>query len=352
MFSVQGSEPLSMRKSEIKDALVSSIGSVLSTSEDSKFEQTLEFGAFVCSVEKFDQFNIVKRQFETAGESVYVPFTSAEPSIQMIFSFNGRSFFNRQSDPFMMSPSSHSINFFKGYDCTNLMAEKSKQHDITFRLKKRFYADLIAQHLSSAEDHLPGMIANGKEFNTINQHLPIDAAVSGILGNILECPFHGAMKEAYLREHIRALLTLQLFHFNTVLAGKPLRVENEITPADREKLHAVKEYIDQNFLAPSSLESLSRNFGLNEFKLKNSFKSLFDTSPIRYLQQKRLAYAIELLQETDKTIKEISFAIGYSHPANFTSAFVKTFGKPPQEYRTSSPTFFLREERRLHLSSK
>lgn len=322
-----------MHTSEKKQALVSAIGSALSTAKNSKVDQTLDFGKFTCTVETFDQFDTVIRNFETDGESVYIPFTSSDPSVQMIFSFGGRSFFNKQSDPFMMAPSSHCINFFNEYACTNLMAERSKQHDITFRLRKGFYADLIAQYLSSADEHLPAMIANGKEFNTINQHLPVDAAITGILANIMECPFQGEMRATYLREHIRALLTLQLFHFNPVVTGKTTRIENEITAADREKLYSVKEYIDQNFLTPSSLESLSRTFGLNEFKLKSSFKTLFDTSPIRYLQQKRLAYAIELLQETEKSIKEISFEIGYAHPANFTTAFVKTFGKSPQNYR-------------------
>jgi hypothetical protein len=61
------------------------------------------------------------------------------------------------------------------------------------------------------------MIAQDKEFNTMNQHLPADTAVIGILRNILECPFQGEMRLVYLKEHIRALFTLQLFQFNSVI---------------------------------------------------------------------------------------------------------------------------------------
>jgi AraC-like DNA-binding protein len=324
-----------MNTAEVKAALQSEIGSLLTKGKDGKVNATSDFGSFACSVETYDHFAIVQRNFETNGESLDIPFSCYEPSVQMIFSFDGQSFFNKRFDPFVLGRSSHCLNFFKGFNCTNLLAEKSRQHDLTFRLTKSFYADLIAQHLSSSEDRLPSMIANEKEFNTINHHIPLDAGVLGILRNILDCPFQGKMKKAFLREHIRALLTLQLFHFDSVVGGKPPKVDSKITQRDKEILHAIKEYIDANFLDPNSLENLSRHFGLNEFKLKHGFKVLFDTSPMRYLQQKRLTFGLSLLRDTNKTIKEISDEIGYSYAANFTSAFVKTFGRPPNHYRRS-----------------
>jgi AraC-like DNA-binding protein len=324
-----------MKKSEVKAGLQSTIGSLLTSGKDGKVETKSDFGNFTCSVETYDNFTIVQRDFETNGESLNIPFSCYEPSVQMIFSFDGRSFFNKQSHPLMLGPLSHCINYFYGYDCTNLLAEKSQQHDIGFLLTKTFYADLIAQHLSSSDDHLPSMIAKEREFNTINQHIPADAGVLGILRNILDCPFQGKMKKAFLREHIRALLTLQLFHFDSVVGGTPARIDTKIMQRDKEILQAVKEYIDANYLDPNSIENLSKHFGLNEFKLKHGFKFLFDTSPMRYLQQKRLTFGLSLLRDTNKSIKEISDEIGYSHAANFTTAFVKTFGKPPQHYRRS-----------------
>jgi AraC-like DNA-binding protein len=193
--------------------------------------------------------------------------------------------------------------------------------------------DLISQYLDSAEDRVPMMIARQQEFNTINDHIPSDAAVSGILSNMMHCPFQNEMRETFLREHIRALFIIQLYHFNQVVAGQPLRIETDLSTLDREKLQGVKEYIDKNFLNPASLESLTRDFGLNEFKLKSGFKKMFDTSPIKYLQGKRLMFALSLLRDTNKSIKEISHEIGYSHAANFTNAFVKKFGQAPEKFR-------------------
>jgi AraC-like DNA-binding protein len=110
-------------------------------------------------------------------------------------------------------------------------------------------------------------------------------------------------------------------------------MDGKITRRDEEVLHEVKRYLDRNFLDASSLEQLTKRFGINEFKLKHGFKKLFDSSPMRYLQQKRLEYALMLLRDSDRTIKSIAGEIGYTHAANFTIAFTKAFGASPLHYR-------------------
>jgi AraC-like DNA-binding protein len=263
-----------------------------------------------------------------------IPFSCDKTGIQMIFSLDGQSVFNDRFSPFILSPVSHCLNFYKYYECRNLLDPNSHQHDITFRLKKNFYSDLITNHLSSGDARLGEMILQQTEFNTINQHLPADAGILGILQNIMDCPFKGDMKSAFIREHIRALLTLQLFHFNPIVTGKKIHHDPKINKRDEDILQDVKKYIDQNFLDPASVETLSKRFGINEFKLKHGFKVMFDTSPMRYLQYKRLEFSLFLLRETDQSIKKIADEIGYNHAANFTTAFTKTFGNSPLYYRT------------------
>lgn len=333
-FEYSVKSPFSVNKSEVKAGIESSLSSLLSKLPDGKITTSADFGNFVCSVENFGHFSVIRRDFEIGGDTMSIPFSCDEPTVQMLFSLNGQSAFNDRFDPFLLSPVSHCLNFFKHYECRNLLDENARQHDITFRLRKGFYADLLSNHLSSSEDRLPEMILNQKEFNTINQHLPADAGVLGILKNIIDCPFKGEMKSAFIREHIRALLTLQLFHFNPIVSGKKIRLDAKINKRDEEILQEVKKYLDEYFLNPASLDTLSKQFGINEFKLKHGFKVLFDTSPMRYLQYKRLEYSLMLLRDTDKTIKMIADEIGYSHATNFTIAFTKTFGNSPLHYRT------------------
>jgi AraC-like DNA-binding protein len=324
--------PVTSNRSELKEHLKASIGTMLTKVNTGNVTHSTDFGKFSCSVETFAQFGMLQRNFQTSGESLHIPFSNSEHIVSMIFSLDGHSFFNDRYSPLNMRPASHSLNFFKEYQCTNLLDDHAHQHDYSIFLRKSFYTDLISQYLETAEDRVPMMIAQQQEFNTINQHIPSDAAITGILTSMMQCPFEKEMRETFLREHVRALFIIQLYHFNKIVGGAPLRISDDLSSADREKLQAVKEYIDRNFLNPASLESLTRDFGLNEFKLKSGFKRMFETSPIKYLQGKRLTFAMSLLRDTNKSIKQIAHEIGYSHAANFTNAFVKKFGKAPEHF--------------------
>ncbi|RAW02354.1 helix-turn-helix transcriptional regulator [Pseudochryseolinea flava] len=323
---------VTMNARHVREHLEVSIGKMLTNLEGGEITQENALGKFSCSVEDHDQYIILKRDFETYDGEMAIPFSRQQPSLQMIFSINGQSSFNRSSSPFILSPKSHSLSFFNRFECKNLLQKGTRQQDITFGLSKSFYANFVANYLG-VYDRLSSLIMQEQEFNTINEHIAIDAAIEGILNNILSCPFQGEMKSVFMREHIRALLALQFFHFNQVVGDRSISFDTRITKRDHDTLHDIKDYIDQNFLVPSSIEMLSKRFGINEFKLKHGFKVLFDTSPMRYLQYRRLTFSRSLLSDTDKTIKEIAHEVGYAHPANFTIAFTKTFGNGPLSFR-------------------
>lgn len=54
-----------------------------------------------------------------------------------------------------------------------------------------------------------------------------------------------------------------------------------------------------------------------------------------YIQQKTMDMAKTLLAESEKSVGEISYALGYQYPQYFSRAFKKAEGCTPNEYRTS-----------------
>ena len=57
-------------------------------------------------------------------------------------------------------------------------------------------------------------------------------------------------------------------------------------------------------------------------------------SPGRYILLYRLKIALYMLQESDYTIGEIAFQIGFSNQNNFSRAFKREFGSSPKHLRT------------------
>ncbi|MEJ7600772.1 MAG: AraC family transcriptional regulator [Kofleriaceae bacterium] len=105
------------------------------------------------------------------------------------------------------------------------------------------------------------------------------------------------------------------------------------TDADRERLVAARDRVNERLSDPPTLTELSRLVGLNEFKLKRGFKEMFGTTVFAYLTEQRLQLARQYLLDTDKTAAEIAFELGYATPQHFSAAFKKHFGVTPNSVR-------------------
>lgn len=70
---------------------------------------------------------------------------------------------------------------------------------------------------------------------------------------------------------------------------------------------------------------LAKLAGMGSTKFKNCFKQVFGNPPIKYHQKIKMEYALQQLKNQQKTVSEISYELGYSHPSKFTSAFKKQF---------------------------
>ncbi|MBL7804030.1 MAG: helix-turn-helix domain-containing protein [Saprospiraceae bacterium] len=56
----------------------------------------------------------------------------------------------------------------------------------------------------------------------------------------------------------------------------------------------------------------------------------------QYVLKYRLEKAFDMLQDTDKSIREIGFAVGFREAAHFSNAFKRYFGKSPREMRKNN----------------
>lgn len=293
-------------------------------------------GRFNCQVEGAASYTKIRRNFYTEDLQVSIPFWRHEPSMVMVFQLNGSTFFRDKYNPFELKNQHHSLNYFNSYDCRNLLDTRSVQNDLTIILERDFYEGIVSDKKDETGSKIFEKIRNREEFNTLNSKQRMDAGIYGILQNIVNCPFSGDFKKTYINTQVKALLILQVFHFHALLTGNALIEERDLLKKDKEALHEIKLYLDDHFLNEASIEGLSKQFGINEFKLKFGFKRLFETSPIKYIQNKRMQFACRLLLETDEPIVEISDKLGYAHANNFTLAFRKKFGFTPQKYRNGS----------------
>lgn len=98
-------------------------------------------------------------------------------------------------------------------------------------------------------------------------------------------------------------------------------------------LNAAIKILNQNLSNPPTVERLARSVGTHEKRLLRIFRSHLGTTVTGFIRHSRLVKARELLHTDTITIEEIAGQIGFSSAANFSTAFRKSEGMSPREYR-------------------
>ena len=97
------------------------------------------------------------------------------------------------------------------------------------------------------------------------------------------------------------------------------------------------EYIDKNFLSGDiDCSALSDLCGVSYSYFKRLFIMKFNTSPVKYITEKRIAYACDLLVSNKYSVSDIAAATGYGDVYYFSRVFKENTGMTPSEYRKSS----------------
>jgi transcriptional regulator GlxA family with amidase domain len=82
-----------------------------------------------------------------------------------------------------------------------------------------------------------------------------------------------------------------------------------------------------------SLSFLSRQLSMSSRTLSRKFQDELDTSPGKWIQERRIAMAKDLLGSSKLPISEICYRIGYGDLASFSRLFSKIAGMTPGEFR-------------------
>lgn len=96
---------------------------------------------------------------------------------------------------------------------------------------------------------------------------------------------------------------------------------------------AVQTYIESHFAEPLSISDLAARVFMTPCYLTHRFKDATGYSPKQYLVLHRLAYAKELLGESDLPVSEVAFRAGFTDVNNFIRTFKRDVGMTPLRYR-------------------
>lgn len=99
-------------------------------------------------------------------------------------------------------------------------------------------------------------------------------------------------------------------------------------------IRSVTDFIDRNSRSPElSASMVSDFFGISISRMSHRFKAQTGRTISDYITEKKFLYVCELLTETEESVKDIAFLVGYSHSVSFIRKFRQLHGMTPVEYR-------------------
>ena len=155
-------------------------------------------------------------------------------------------------------------------------------------------------------------------------------AMIQMLQQIIGCPYQGMTQQLYLESKALELLALQFSYLESdSIASKQLGLKAE----DLERVQCARDILVQRLNNPPSLIELSRLVELNDRKLKQGFRQLYNTTVFGYLRDCRMEQAQCLLSQSQMSVAQIANRVGYSNPEAFSTAFRRKFGVSPKAYQ-------------------
>ena len=92
-------------------------------------------------------------------------------------------------------------------------------------------------------------------------------------------------------------------------------------------------FIHKNYAKKMTLSDIARAGAVGQSKCCKLFHQYFSQSPIAYLIQYRLTKSVELLRDTDMSMTEIAFFVGFGNASYYAETFRKWLGQSPTAFK-------------------
>ena len=102
-------------------------------------------------------------------------------------------------------------------------------------------------------------------------------------------------------------------------------------PVHNKKIN-LQDFMEKNYRSDMSMSDFALASGRSLSTFKRDFKKMSELSPERWLTDRRLRAAYELLSK-GRRVSDVCFDVGFKNVSHFSAIFKEKFGKTPGEVR-------------------
>jgi len=99
------------------------------------------------------------------------------------------------------------------------------------------------------------------------------------------------------------------------------------------RLWLARRVIDERYAEPLTVDDVARAVGLSLCHFIREFRREFGCTPGRYLRERRLTRARQLLATSDFPVTDVCFAVGFESLGSFCTLFRRSEGETAAAFR-------------------
>ena len=141
----------------------------------------------------------------------------------------------------------------------------------------------------------------------------------------------GIVRTLSLEGQLNLIMAMQILEHSNYEEGKG--VPDSMSKEDIKKIHELSGYIIDNISESLTIASLSERSGLSPKKLQLGFSVLDSKSVNEYVRQMKLEVSRDYIKNSNKSISEIVYNIGFKSRSYFSKIFFEKYGILPVDYR-------------------
>jgi len=126
-----------------------------------------------------------------------------------------------------------------------------------------------------------------------------------------------ALMKLKLHEGVHSLLNIDIKFYSSLFDfTEPWKID-------------LVDFMEKNFLQTLSMDEFASYSGRSLATFKRDFKKISVQSPQKWLIEKRLQVAHDLIKIGHKKVSDIYLDVGFKNLSHFSSAYKKMYGQPP-----------------------
>jgi signal transduction histidine kinase/ligand-binding sensor domain-containing protein/DNA-binding response OmpR family regulator len=215
------------------------------------------------------------------------------------------------------------VNGEEGYECARKEVPEIIISDIM--MGKMSGIELCAKIKSDTViGHIPVIL--------LTASLSTDSKLKGLEGgaeDYITKPFENEIIVASVKNILKRRNRLQQYFFNAVTLQPNFSIASEYKEFIEKCIEITEKHMDD---PDFTIKTLSREIGMSHPKLYKKVKSVSGLSVNVFIRYLRLRKAAELLINTNKTINEVTYEVGFRDIKYFREQFNKLFTINPSEY--------------------